>query len=236
MTAYDDIKTSRRLMWAGIVLGYALAVTVAVFNLTSDDGSILTALAFLAMLSIPSTMALLSLDRRPSLRTTAAMSALFPAFLLLGAGFGLVYVVVAILWYLAGQKRPRPAASPEWAFWARPLLAAAIVLPMFALTVHRDPQCTVTAADGTVTVTEETPYPTGWSFGLTTTTGTTSSTGTETKSCVSDMTVWWEASLSILLSAGIITLAWQWPTASALEGPDHPDPQEVEEDVPRIRG
>lgn len=236
MTAYDDIKTSRRLMWIGIVLGYGTAIGVAVANLMSDDGTVLTALAFLAMLSIPSTMAVFSLDRRPSLRTAAAMAALFPTFMLLTNVIGLVYLVMAILWYLAGQKRPREAASPEWATWARPLLAASVVLPLFALSAHLDPQCTITDADGTVTVTTETDYPTGWNFGSGMTTGSGSSDGTGSRSCVSNTIVWWESALSIALSAGIIVLASRWPTAGSLAEPPPVRVVAAEPDIPRISG
>jgi hypothetical protein len=193
-------------------------------------------MAFLAMLSIPSTMAVFSLDRRPSLRTAAAMAALFPAFMLLTSLIGLAYFVIAILWYLAGQKRPREAASPEWATWARPFLAALVVLPLFALSAHLDPQCTITDADGNVTVTTETNFPTGWNFGWGMTSGTGSSDGTGSRTCVSNTIVWWEAALSIALSAGIVVLASRWPTAESLATSTPTKAVAAEPDIPRISG
>jgi len=216
MTTYHDIKLGRGLVWAGSAFGYAVAIVITVINLSTEDGTVLSALAFLLMLSIPSTFAVLSLDRRPSLLTAATMSAVLAGVLLLTSLVGLVYVVMAILWYLAGQRRPRPAVAPEWAAWARPLLAAAAILPLVVMMIHLDPRCTITDAEGNVTVTTDTEFPTGWrwSFGAS---GTTTSDGSGSTSCTSDTTQPWEALLSMGVSAGVVVVASRWPTAETLE-------------------
>lgn len=216
MTTYHDIKVGRGLVWAGIVLGYGVAIAIGVINLNTEDGMVLSALAFTLMLSIPSTVALLALDRRPSLMTAAIMSAVFTGVLLLTSLVGLGYVVMAILWYLAGQRRPRSPDAPVWASWARPLLAAATILPLIVMMIHADPRCTTTDADGNVTVTSETEFPTGWrwSFGAS---GTTTSDGDGSVSCTSDTTQPWEALASMGVTAGVVFTAWRWPTAASLK-------------------
>ncbi len=216
MTTYRHIKVGRGLVWAGIVLGYAVAIAVTVFNLTTEYGTVLTALAFLIMLSIPSTMALLALDRRPSLQTAATMSAILIGVLLLFAVVGLAYVVMAILWYQAGQRRPRPPIAPVWASWGRPLLAAASILPLLVMMIHLDPRCTITDTEGNVAVTSDTEFPAGWgwSFG---TSVTTTSDESGSASCTTDTTQPWEALLSMGVSASVIVLASRWPTAASLD-------------------
>jgi hypothetical protein len=226
MTTYRDIKVGRGLVWAGILLGYVVAIGVTVSNLTTEYGTVLTALAFLMVLSIPSTMALLALDRRPSLQTAATMSAILIGVLLLFAVIGLAYVVMAILWYQAGQRRPRPPIAPVWASWARPLLAAATILPLIVTMIHLDPRCTITDADGNVTISSDTEFPAGWgwSYGASV---TTTSDDRESASCTTDTTQPWEALLSMGVSASVVVLASRWPTASNLDRNNRPQHQAV---------
>ena len=226
MTTYRDIKVGRGLVWAGIVLGYGAAVVVTVINLTSEYGTVLSALAFMMMLSIPSTLALLALDRRPSLSTVATMSAVLIGVLLLLSLIGLVYVVMAILWYLAGQRRPRPPVAPAWGSWARPLLAASAILPLLVMMIHLDPRCTLTDADGNVTVTSDTDLSTGWGWAFIAS-ETTTSDGSGSKSCVSDTIQPWEALASMGVSAAVVIVASRWPTAASLERDPVPGHQAV---------
>jgi hypothetical protein len=221
MTTYHDIKVGRGLIWTGIAVGYALAIVIGAINLNTEFGTVLTALAFTTMLSLASTLALLGLDRRPSLTSAAIMSAVLTGVVLLTSLVGLVYLVMAILWYLAGQRRPRPPVSPAWASWARPLLAAATILPLVVMMIHHDPRCEITDAAGNVTVTSDAGFPTewGWSFGST---GTSTSDGSGSKSCTSDTTQPWEALLSMVVSAGVVTVASRWPIAATLESADRP--------------
>jgi hypothetical protein len=217
MNAYRDIKTGRRLIWAGIIFVVSMALAIASYM--SQDGSALKALAVLAFMSIPAALALLALDRRPSLLTAAAMSALVQGVLLLTSGLGLLQVIPAILWYLAGQKRPRAAAAPTWATWARPLLAVATLLPLVVMFSHLDPICKVTDAGGTVVSSEvDTNAPSGWALslgGLTSSSTDTDSDGV-TRSCTSDTVRPWESALSLAVSALIVGLATRWPTGTRL--------------------
>lgn len=219
MTTYRDIKTGRRLIWAGIVFGLFIALGLAIASYTSEDGFLLKALAFFAFMSVPAAFALLALDRRPSLLTAAAMAALVQGVLLLTSGIGLLQVIPAILWYLAGQKRPRAAAAPTWATWARPLLAVATLLPLVVMFSHLDPMCKVTDAGGTVVSSEvDANAPSGWTLsvgGLTSSSTDTDSDGV-TRSCTSDTVRPWESALSLVVSAAIVGLAVRWPTATRL--------------------
>lgn len=213
MTTYQDIRSSRKLVWAGIAIGYALALTIALLNLIGGEGTPLTALAFFAMVAIPPSMAAFALDRRPALLTAASMAALVQGFVLLSSVVGLVEFIPAILWTLAGQKRPRQPVAPGWATWARPLLAAATVLPLIVMFIHLDPRCTVTSADGTlISSSIDENAPTGWRLELGS--SASSSTGTDglTRSCTSDTVQHWEAALSVAVSVVITTSIYRrWP-------------------------
>jgi hypothetical protein len=215
MTTYQDIKSGRRLTWTGIVI--AVAVSLAVASFAGKEGTVLTAMAFFALMVLPAALAYLALDRRPSLLTAAAMAALLQTVLLLTSGLGFLQLIPAILWYLAGQRRPRPAAAPRWATWGRPLLAAASLLPLLVMFVHLDPECTTTDADGTVVSSGvDASAPSGWGFGF----GTSGSTSTDsdgvTRSCTSNTVRPWESALSLVVSAAIVGLAVRWPTSNQL--------------------
>jgi len=219
MSTYTRIKTSRRLVWAGIIVGYGLAAGVAVANLGSEHGTVVTALAFLAALSLPPSLALVSLDRRPALLTMASMAALVQGALLLTSVVGMLGLVPAVLWYLASQRRPRPAAAPRQASWMRPGLAAATVLPLLVMFLHVDPLCVVTDSEGTVVrsyVEEGTPS--GWNLGLGSySTGSSESVTGGTTYCTSNRVVPWEAAVSVSLSALYLVLVIRfWPTANRL--------------------
>lgn len=220
MSTYTQIKTSRRLVWAGVVVGYGFAVGVAVANVGSEQGSLLSAAAFLATLSLPPTLALASLDRRPSLLTMATMASLVQAALLLASAVGVIELVPAILWYLASRRRARPAVAPRHATWIRPLLAVATVLPLLVMFVHLDPLCVVTDRNGTVVRTYvDEGAASGWELGLDSTSTSNSQTGSagETTTCTSNRIVSWEAAASLSLSAIYLGLVIRlWPTADRL--------------------
>lgn len=217
MTTYRDIKTGRRLIWGGILIGVSIALGLAIASYTSENGSVVRALALLGLMSIPAAFALLALDRRPSLLTAAAMAALLQSVLLLTSGLGLLQVIPAILWYLAGQKRPRPAAAPPWATWARPLLALASLLPLLVMFSHLDPVCTVTDAEGTVISSEvDTNAPSGWSLSLGSSTGSSSDSDGVMRSCTSDTVRPWESALSLAVAVSVVGVAARWPTATRL--------------------
>lgn len=217
MSTYTEIKNSRRLIWAGIVVGYVLALGVALANLNTEDGTVLSAIAFLGWLAIPPTLAVFSLDRRPSLLTLAAMAAALQGVTFI-TSIGLVELVPAIMWYLAARKRPREAMAPRGATWIRPSLAAATLLPLLLLFIHLDPLCTVTGSDGAVVrsyVSERAQ--TGWSLQIGGSTSTTGSQGGETTTCTSNRIVGWEAGASIAVTVLYVALvAAYWPPADQL--------------------
>lgn len=216
MSTYSNIKSTRRLVWFGIWLGYATAVTIAILNLASGDDTSLSAMAFLAMVSLPPTMAVLSLDRRPSLLNVAIMAALLEGIVL--APVAWILFVAAVLWVLSLRQRssvpPAPKGSSVW----RPLLAAATVLPLLVMFAHLDPVCTITDAEGRVSEVEADTFPEGWRwFGLGSI-STESSTGGDftSRRCVSDTVQPWEAALSIALTGMITVIALRWPTNDRL--------------------
>lgn len=218
-TTYDQIKTSRRLTGIGIGLGYAMAVAIAVINLTTSDGTPFTALAFLATMSLPSTMALVSLDRRPALLTAASMSALLLGVITLTSGVGVILIVVGVLWALAIRRRPSATSpDPRWAALTRPAIAALTVVPLLAMSSHLDPMCTVTNSEGTVIEVEaQASARSGWTlpFGGTTSGSSVSEEG-QTETCASDTVRPWEAGLSILISIALVGIASRWPTNDEL--------------------
>jgi hypothetical protein len=217
MSAYRDIKTSRRLISGGIAIGYAIALAVAIANLNTEEGTLLSALAFLGWLAIPPSLAVTSLDRRPSLLAVAAMGAVLQGVILI-TSIGLLEVVPAILWYLAVRRRPREAVAPRGAFWIRPLLGAATLIPLLVLLVHLDPLCTVTSPDGSVVRTYvEDGARTGWSFQLGGIASTSGSGSGETTTCTNDTIFGWEAAVSVTLSVLYVALIVTfWPTADQL--------------------
>lgn len=220
MTAYREIKNGRRLIWAGIVIGLAVGLALAIVTYMGEEGSALRAAAIFGLSSIPTAFALLALDRRPSLLTAAAMASLVQCAFLLTSGLGLLQVIPATLWYLAGQKRPRAAAAPSWATWARPLLAVVALLPLVVMFSHLDPMCTVTDADGNVLSSEvDTGARSGWApLSLGSSAGSSTDSDGVTRSCTSDTVQPWESAASLAVSVLIVGLASRWPTANQLGG------------------
>lgn len=221
MSVYKEIRTSRRLTVAGIAIGYAVALTFAAISFISGDANVLTALAFLSTFAIPPSLAMLSLDRRPSLLTLASMAALIQGALLIAAVVGLLMFIPPVLWYLAGQRRPRPAMAPRGTTWKRPLLALASIVPLVALTMHLDPVCIVTTEDGAVIRQYENDgAPTGWSLQVVTT-SSSSSSGAETTTCTSNSIADWEPVVSLVTaSIYIFFVGVRWPTSEDLLASD----------------
>lgn len=218
MTTFDRIKQNRRIVAVSAILVIALAAVMATFGAFSDDGpGVLQAIATVAMIVLPAIFALISLDRRPSLLPAAVMAALVSGVLVLE--FLPVWLVVAIVWGMVVRGRTRPAAEPRWAWLGRPLLAAAVALPMVVMFVHLDPVCTTTYTDGRVEQVDPAShgYPSGWRFNLSAyTTGSESVSGVATEACSSDTVMWWEAILSLIATTGIVLLALRWPAGNEL--------------------
>jgi len=223
---YETIRLNRRMTWAGIILGYALAavlVGVRIANTESTAGEVLGSVALGVAASVAPTVALLSLDRRPGLLPAASLIAmlmgvveltLLPLWLLLALGWG---------W--AHNRRPVKAEVSRPLWWGRAAMGFIVVLSVFALFVHLNPYCTETMADGTVRQIDpaDKGMSSGWRFGSTTSQGTDSgqsgSGGPVSSHCTSDTIVWGEAVASLLLSLTVVGAALRWPVNSERQTP-----------------
>jgi hypothetical protein len=214
------------MIWAGIILGYALAailVAVRIANTDSTAGEVLGSVALGVAASVAPTVALLSLDRRPGLLPAASLMALLmgvvdltllPFWLLLAVGWG---------W--AHNRRPVKAEVSRPLWWWRAAMAFGVVLSVFVLFVHLDPYCTETTADGTVRQIDpaDKGMSSGWRFGSTTSQGTDTSQsgfdGAVSSHCTSDTVVWGEAVASLLLNVAVVGAALRWPISSDRRAP-----------------
>lgn len=217
-STYSEIRSSRRLVWAGIALGLVSALIVGGINLASDGDSPLAALALLLVVSLPSALAYISLDRRTSLLAAAAMSATLLGIVTLAGGLGVILLIAALLWVLAIRRRAATAPEPRGAGLLRPALAALTLLPLFAMVSHLDPICVVVDADGNVVERRVDPSAeTGWLLSAGgSVAGSSLSTEGSTETCSSNVVVAWEAGLSAVLSLGLVGLALRWPTNDEL--------------------
>lgn len=219
MNVFQTIKRNRRIVIIGAGVVYAIAAAALIAGVISGGIGILQAAALGIAATLPATMAVVSLDRRPSLLPVAWMAALVGAFLIITASP--VWIVVALAWAFAGRSRPRPARDTRWMRWARPLLAIAVALPVYVMSTHLDPACTSTFADGHTEAVDPARrgFETGWLFGRTMSSSTQTTTGgpdVVEENCASDTVVWWEALASILASSAIVGAALRWPTSDQL--------------------
>lgn len=240
MNVFDTIKRNRRIILGGAVAVYAIAALALVGGVTSGSIELYRAISLAIAATLPATLAVISLQRRPTLLTAAWMSAVVSAVALITVGW--IWIVVAIAWGYASGRRPRPAPDARWMTWARPVLALAVVLPIVVMFAHLDPVCTVTSSDGTVENIDPASrgYAEGWQLGgsffaggSTTSTsassasvaGSTTETEAETftsEECSSDTVVWWEALASVATSAAVVGVASRWPTSEQLVTEDEP--------------
>ncbi len=218
-TKYNEIRAARRLVWLGIGLGLATAITIAAISLVSSTSdSPLAAVALLLMASLPSTLAYLSLDRRPSLLPAAAMSAALIGIVTLAAGIGAIFLIAALLWAMSIRRRPRRQPSPKWATLMRPGIAALTLLPLIAMVSHLDPICTVVDSDGNVIEERIDPRAeTGWRLSAGgSVVGSSVSTDGSAETCSNNVIEHWEGGLSALIALGVGGLAVRWPTNDEL--------------------
>ena len=218
MNIYPELKSARRLVWAGAILGYVTAATVGVLNLLDSRDTSLAAVAFLMVLSLPPTIALISLDRRPSLLPAAIVAAVLQAILLFATTLAWLLFVVVILWTMANRRRPASAIRPRLAPWWRPLIGVATLLPILFMFIHMDPTCTLMDTEGqTIEIQPNPSAEQGWILAPRLGTIETSTTGEgAVRSCASDSIRLWEASLSIVLTGAIAGAASKWPTNDQL--------------------
>lgn len=220
MNVFETIKRNRRIVMIGAGAVYLITAVALVAGINSGGIGVYQAIALAVAFTLPATLALLSLNQRPSLLTVAWMAALVNAFVVIE--LSPVWIAIAVAWGFAGRNRPRPAIEARWMTWGRPLLALMVAVPVFTLFMHLDPVCTTTYADGHTETVEASGqgFPSGWQFGssYSTNSGSVSSLGGDSVSqdCSSNTVVWWEALLSIAASAAVVGLASRWPTSEQL--------------------
>ena len=228
MNVFETIKRNRRIVIIGAGSVYAITAVALAAGFTSNGIDGYQAIALAVGFTLPATLALLSLNRRPSLLTAAWMAALASAVIVIE--LSPVWIVIAVAWGIASRSRPRPAPDARWMTWGRPLLAVATVVPVFVLFMHLDPVCTTTYSDGRTEVVDASTrgFQSGWQFpGSTYSGGIQSSTqavdgsavaGPDlvSEQCDSDTVVWWEALISVATSASILGWASRWPTSNQL--------------------
>ncbi len=223
MNVFKTIKRNRRIVIIGAAAVYAITAVVLVAGLSSGSIEIFRAISLAVATTLPATLALMSLDRRPSLLTVAWMAAIVSAFLIITASP--IWIVIAIAWGYASRSRPRPAPDALWMTLGRPLLAFTVVIPVFVMFTHLDPVCTITYQDGSIENVDAASrgFETGWKFGATLNGWTETSSFSalppgdfESEECSSDTVVWWEALASVAGSAAVLGAASRWPTSEHL--------------------
>jgi MFS family permease len=214
------------MIWAGIILGYALAAVLVVVRIARTDstaGEVLGSIAFGVAASVAPTVALLSLDRRPGLLPAASLIAILMG--VVGLTLLPFWLLLALGWGWAHNRRPVKAEVSRPLWWGRAAMAFGVVLSVFVLFVHLDPYCTETMADGTVRQIDpaDKGMSSGWRFGSTTSQWTDTSQsgfdGPVSSHCTSDTIVWGEAVASMLLSLTVVGAALRWPINSDRRAP-----------------
>jgi hypothetical protein len=221
MNVFETIKRNRRIVTIGAGAVYLITAFALITGITSRGIGAYQAIALAVAFTLPATLALLSLNQRPSLLTVAWMAALVDAFVQIE--LSPIWIVIAVAWGFAGRSRPRPAVEARWMTWGRPLLAVMVAVPVFALFMHLDPVCTTTFADGHTETVDATSrgFQTGWQFGSSYSSTSSSDSSSEgagsvSESCASNTVVWWEALLSVGTSAAVLGAATRWPTSHSL--------------------
>ncbi len=217
MSIHQDIIKNRRLVKAGIVLGYAGAVALTIIRFANTDpatiGESFGSLALGLALATPATLATLSLDRRPTLLPAAAIAAVVTT---VAATVLLPFALItAFIWYRAWTERPVAATTSATRKVARLGLGLMLLISMLTLFVHVDPVCIQRLADGTERRVEATSrgFDSGWAFGSVGTTSSHSSIGVDVPEevCTSDTIVLGEALASLALIAIVLEMGRRWP-------------------------
>ena len=224
MSIYEDISRSRRLVTIGIFLGYAAALTLTVVRIVNADvltvGDTVGSVALGAVLATPPTLALLSLDRRPSLLPGATIAIVVPALIVFE--LAPIWLVIALLWSRAWSRRPVRAEVSRTRAAARVGLGFLVAAAILALFVHVDPVCTQQLADGTTRSVDATSrgMATGWAFGIGSYSSTSSDSGgidVVSETCNSDTIVLGEALASLLITGLAVEVGRRWPQGAATE-------------------
>jgi hypothetical protein len=173
-------------------------------------------------MATPATLALLSLDRRPSLLPAAAIGSVV---LMVVAIYLLpIWGGIAWLWYRAWSGRPVRADVSQARAVARIGVGFLMAAAILALFVHVDPVCSQQLADGTTQSIDAAArgYATGWAFsnGTTSVSSTTGSGDVVGESCTSNTIVTGEALASLLITALVLEVGRRWPQG-VLAAPNH---------------
>ena len=223
MNVFETIKRNRRIVIIAAGAVYLITAVALGAGVVSGNIEIFRAISLAVAATLPATMALMSLNGRPSLLTVAWMAALVSALVIITASP--IWIVVALAWGFASRNRPRPAPEARWMTVGRPLMALAVIVPIFVMFSHVDPVCTVTYQDGRVENVDpasrgmETGWRVGGTFfsgGFESSSGTSAGSETQTEECTSDTVVWWEGLASVIASAAVIGVASRWPTSDQL--------------------
>ncbi len=93
MSVYETIRLNRRVIWAGIIVGYAVAAALVVIGIVNGDdpGTVLGSVALGVAASVAPTIALISLDRRPALLPAASLAAVM---------LGVIDLTLLLIWLL----------------------------------------------------------------------------------------------------------------------------------------
>lgn len=138
--------TAPRVAVVGIVISFILAVGVAGLRSFNADpvervAEAAGTIAFATVFAAPALLALLGVRGRPSLLLAAGALDMVLAFLALFSFIGLVFVIPAVLFFLAAGRTRSDATSPIRSAAA---VAVAVVLGtagFFALFAHENPIC-----------------------------------------------------------------------------------------------
>jgi hypothetical protein len=136
-----------------------------------------------------------------------------------------LWLLLAVGWGWAHNRRLVKAEVSRPLWWGRAAMAFGVILGVFLLFVHLDPNCTETMADGTVRQIDpaDKGMSPGWRFGSTISQATDTSQsefgGPVSSYCASDTIVWGEAGASLLLSLTVVGSAARWPINSPRQAP-----------------
>ena len=211
------------VIWAGIVVGYAVAAALVVIGIVNGDdpGTVLGSVALGVAASVAPTIALISLDRRPALLPAASLAAVMLG--VIDLTLLLIWLLLALTWWWADNRRPAKVVLTRPLWWARVAMALGVLLAVMVLFVHLDPYCSDTIGGWTVVETDpaEKGYVSGWSFGSATSSeegsGQSGVDGPVSSSCVSNTVVLGEAVASLLISLGVVGAALRWPANTGRE-------------------
>ncbi|MGZ5300394.1 MAG: hypothetical protein ACXWEJ_01055 [Actinomycetota bacterium] len=213
-------QAAPRVAVIGIIISLILAVGVAVLRSVNADpveraAEVAGTIAFATVFATPALLAMLGVRGRPSLLFAAGALDLVLAFVTLFSLIGLVFVVPAVMFFVAAGK-PRGSVVSRSRSISAVLVAVALgTAGFFALFAHEDPICWARNAA------------TGQSFRLDPDTFVHGSTismdsrdlprGATESGCTSDSISVIEATAGIVIVATMLAGAWVLSTPTAEE-------------------